>query len=196
VISRLTSPVLIILLGLLPGFGIWLLLALCTNPNYEFGVQKVRLASLDSRGLARLIDLAGIAVSIAIVGFIWMRDFDWLSLAEAANLKLDHPTIHRATHVLIGLVILLTAEILLLLVIQGNWGVTPGKWLCRLRTVGTNLRPCGFARSLAREVMLILETCTLTFWLIPMLSIAFSSHRQRLGDLVADTIVVDAKCSL
>ena len=122
-----------------------------------------------------------------------MRDFDWLSLAESIELKLDHPTLHTAYHVLNTLVILLILETLFLVVIQGCWGITPGKWLCGLRTLRTTLRPCGIARSLVREVMLVAETFQLICWLPPMLSIALTNQRQRLGDLVSDTIVVEAK---
>ena len=189
----LVLPAIAIALSMLPGFGIWLLLARYTDPHYEFGIQSVRLASLGRRGLARLIDLAWIVFLPIAVGWIWLRDFDWLSLAESIKLKIDHPTLHTVYQALITLGILLIVEILLLVIIQGYRGITPGKWLCGLRTFRTTLRPCGLARSLAREVMLVIETLHLICWLPPMLSIALSNQRQRLGDLVSDTIVIESK---
>jgi uncharacterized RDD family membrane protein YckC len=190
---HLAAPVIAITLSMLPGFGIWLLMVRFADPIYKFGIQTVRLASLGRRGLARLIDFAWMTLLPLAVGWIWMRDFDWLSLAESIQLKLDHPTLHTAYHVLNTVVILLIVETLFLVVIQGYWGITPGKWLCDLRTLRTTLRPCGIARSLAREVMLVAETFQLICWLPPILSIALTNQRQRLGDLVGDTIVVEAK---
>ena len=35
---------------------------------------------------------------------------------------------------------------------EGARGITPGKWLCRLRTLSTTLRPCGLLRVLVRDV--------------------------------------------
>ena len=43
--------------GLLPGIGIWALMAVYTKPQYGFGLCTVKLASLGRRGAARLIDL-------------------------------------------------------------------------------------------------------------------------------------------
>ena len=192
-IVHFAAPAIAIVLSLLPGFAIWLLMMWFTDPHYEFGIQSVRLAPLGRRGLARLIDFAWMTLLPLTFGWIWMRDFDWLSLAESIELKLDHPTLHTAYHVLNTLVILLILETLFLVVIQGCWGITPGKWLCGLRTLRTTLRPCGIARSLVREVMLVAETFQLICWLPPMLSIALTNQRQRLGDLVSDTIVVEAK---
>ena len=192
-IIHLTAPVIAIALSMIPGFAIWLLMAWFTDPHYEFGIQSVRLASLGRRGLARLIDFAWIILVPLAVGSIWMSNFDWLSLAESIKLKLEHPTLHTAYHVLNTVVILLVVEILLLIVLQGCWGITPGKWLCGLRTLRTTLHPCGVARSLVREVILVAETFQLICWLPPMLSIALTNQRQRMGDLVADTIVVETK---
>ncbi len=192
-IVHFAAPAIAIVLSLLPGFAIWLLMMWFTDPHYEFGIQSVRLASLGRRGLARLIDFAWMTLLPLTVGWIWMRDFDWLSLAESIKLKLDHPTLHTEYHVLNTLVILLIVETLFLVVVQGGWGITPGKWLCGLRTLRTTLRPCGLARSLVRELMLVAETFQFICWLPPMLSIALTNQRQRLGDLVGDTIVVEAK---
>ena len=77
------------------------------------------------------------------------------------------------------------------MVTQAKWEITPGKWLCRLRTVRTSLRPCGFARSLAREIVFFVDCGNFICWTPGILSIALTDHRQRLGDLVADTIVVE-----
>ena len=90
-------PVVTLGLGLLLGAGVWCLMWLFTKPNYEFGIQKVKLASLGRRGFARLIDLSVICVTILGSGWLMTRDFDWLTLVEAVNLRVDHPTVSCCT---------------------------------------------------------------------------------------------------
>ena len=192
-IIYLAIPILAMSLSLLPGLAISLL-ALNIPARNQVWIQNVRLATPPRRGLARLVDLFSIVFLPIVVGWVSLRNFDWLSLAESINLKLDHPTRNQAQQILTTIFVLLIIQILLLVIVQGRWGITPGKWLFRLRTLRTTLRPSGFARSLAREILLVVETCYLICWLPPLFSIALTSHRQRLGDLVSDTVVVEHNC--
>ncbi len=182
-------------LGAIFGAGVWILMRWCQKPEYEFGVQTVKLASVGWRAIARTIDLTLIGVSIIGIGAFLTRSFDWLSLAEALNLGVDHPTLTSAVQIVSTLAFCLAAMISVLLVTQAKWGVTPGKWLCRLRTLRTSLRPCGFARSLAREIVFFVDCGNFICWTPGILSIALTDHRQRLGDLVADTIVVEKRAA-
>ena len=75
---------------------------------------------------------------------------------------------------------------------EGRHGITPGKWLLGVRTVRTTLRPCGFARAVVRNVVCFVDLPLLLTPLPAAISLMFSDHRQRLGDRVADTIVVRA----
>lgn len=185
-------PAFCLVLGILIGLGTWCLMWRYTKPDYGFGVQTVKLASLGRRGLARLIDLALIVFSTAGLGWTMTIGFDWLTWFEALNLKVAHPTITAAGRVAAILAVWLAVLVVSLLVAQGRWGLTPGKWLCGLRTLRTTLKPCGFARSLVREVVLSVDACNFLCWAPGILSIALTDCRQRLGDLVADTIVVEA----
>ncbi len=187
-------PIMAMSLSVLPGLAISLL-ALNIPGRNEVWIQNVRLATPHRRGLARSVDLVCMLFLPIIVGWVSLRNFDWLSLAESIHLKLDHPTRNQAQQFLTTILVLLIIQILLLVMVQGRWGITPGKWLFGLRTLRTTLRPSGFARSLAREILLVIETCYLLCWLPPLLSIALTSHRQRLGDLVSETIVVEHNCS-
>ena len=183
------------ILGAILGAGVWILMRWCQKPEYEFGVQTVKLASVGWRAIARTTDLTIIGLLIIGIGALLTRDFDWLSLAEALNLGVDHPTLTSAVQIVSTLAFCLAAMISVLLVTQAKWGVTPGKWLCRLRTVRTSLRPCGFARSLAREIVFFFDCGNFICWTPGILSIALTDHRQRLGDLVADTIVVEKRAA-
>jgi uncharacterized RDD family membrane protein YckC len=81
----------------------------------------------------------------------------------------------------------------LMLVIMQARGATPGKWLCGIRTLQTTLQPCGFARSLARELLLCVDNVNFVAWTPGILCIALTDCRQRIGDLVADTLVVEVR---
>ena len=154
---------------------------------------NVKLASLGWRGLARLIDLGLTVLSTLGLGWAMLRGFDWLTLFEALNLRVDHPTKDVAARVASILALWLVVVVLVLLIVQARWGVTPGKWCCGLRTLRTTLKPCGFARSLVREVVLSVDACNFLCWAPGIVCLAFTDYRQRLGDLVADTLVVEAR---
>ena len=179
--------------GIIFGLLVWHLMRWYTNPVYEFGLQTVTLASLRSRGVARVIDLFLIFAATAGLGWVLTRDFDWLSLGEALNLGADHPALHAAIRVVVVLLIWMATLVITLIVVQARCGLTPGKWCCGLRTIRTSLRTCGLACSLAREILICLDAGLFLCWTPGILCIALTDHRQRLGDLVADTIVVNSR---
>lgn len=166
-----------------------------TKATYRAGLQTVCLANPFNRGVARIIDLGLIAGSGWFLGAWMTRDFDWVTYVVAMNARMNDPTFE---HPLItkgrGVIALLAGSCVLmalsLVIMQGWWGITPGKWLLRLRTVRTSLRPSGFAGSLAREIVLVVDCLCGVCWTPGILCIALTANRQRLGDLVGDTIVV------
>ncbi len=161
-----------------------------TRPEYGYGVQQVQLAAVTLRGVARGIDLALIAASTYIIARALTCRFDWASFGEAVTLQVSHPTISQALNLAIAIFLWLGFTILALVYVQGKWGVTPGKWCCGLRVFQTTLKPCGFLRSLTREVILAFDGCNLLCWAPGIVAIALTDHRQRLGDWAADTIVI------
>lgn len=178
-----------ILFGGIVSFVMWTY----TKPDYEFGMQKIKLASLGWRGVARLIDLALVASTTLGVGWIVTAQIDWLALADSLNMRLDHPVVHTAGRAIIVMGAWMLGMLSSGIIIQAMFGITPGKWLCRLRTVQTSLRPCGFVRSLARETLFLVDCCNCLCWSPGILSIAVTDYRQRFGDIVADTIVVESR---
>ena len=202
-VSNTMNPMLNSLLGwptfvlVLSGFGFVLgLLAGClmwwfTRPDYGFGLQHVALASLGRRGLARLIDVGLILLSTYCLGWALTVDLDWLAAAEAFNLNVSHPAKTAAENVAIVLLIWVVVLQITLLLTQAWWGITPGKWCCGLRILRTTLQPCGLARAVTREVLFYwVDAVSFLCWTPGILAIAFTDRRQRLGDFVADTIVV------
>jgi uncharacterized RDD family membrane protein YckC len=74
-------------------------------------------------------------------------------------------------------------------VLEGITGATPGKWIAGIRVVGADdLKPCGAGRGILRKLLLIADG----FFngLVGLLVCAFNDKRQRVGDLVAKTVVV------
>jgi uncharacterized RDD family membrane protein YckC len=131
-----------------------------------------------------LLSLAPLAAEI-VYDAIQFRVFRFGSFFHEPNLPKSMEIIWACFFSLVAIWILFAA-------MQGRWGVTPGKWICGLRTVRTTLSPCGFAKSLYREVLLPLDNLFFISWVPGIARIAFSEKRQRVGDFAADTIVVRA----
>lgn len=189
-------PLPALILGIIFGICVGAVMRLFTTREYEFGLHTVQLGSLGWRGFSRLIDLGLLGLTTIGLGWWMTLGFDWQSFAEALNLKVAHPTIPVAERVAVILASWMIVMYVAMMMTQAVWGMTPGKWLCRLRTVRTSLRPCGFGRSLAREIVFFVDCCNFLCWTPGILSIALTDKRQRLGDLVADTIVVESQSLL
>ena len=76
--------------------------------------------------------------------------------------------------------------------VEGRCGITCGKALVGIRTVSSTLRPCGFARALLRDLLYCIDIPLLVTPLPASISIVLTEHRKRLGDRVADTLVIVA----
>ena len=163
--------------------------------DFHYGERRAQLASVWFRAIAKAID-TGLLTLITIGVFRVLENDqrpDWDTILGALRLKaLDDENIVKLTGILWCGFFSFVAASFLLAAIQGRWGITPGKWLCGLRVVRTTLIPCGFAKSLYRELLLPLDNL---YFLCPVpgiARIAFSEKRQRFGDFAADTIVVYA----
>jgi uncharacterized RDD family membrane protein YckC len=71
-------------------------------------------------------------------------------------------------------------------------GRSPGKQICRLRVVDSRGLPISFQQSFVRNVVRVLDFAPL-FYGIGGLVCLFDRHRRRLGDLVADTLVIEER---
>ena len=90
------------------------------------------------------------------------------------------------------IVVLISTSLQLLtrIILEGRYGLTPGKWLLGIRTVSSTGRPCGIARSLLRTILHWIDLSCLITPIPAAISIMLSPSRQRLGDRLADTVVV------
>ncbi len=160
--------------------------------SYQFGLTTVELASITRRGFARVIDYFLYIIPI----YLFVMAMGMSSKEQVAE-NMDKMFDFSQGGMFLQLAWLTFGSLLIQLVIllvtslfQGYWGVTLGKWICGIRTVRTTLRPCGFLRSLLREILIVVDTIFTWIWVPAVLSIAFTSCQQRLGDLAADTIVI------
>lgn len=164
------------------------------SSSYLFGNQTVELAPLRRRALARGIDLSVIFAPL-IVQLGWIicnasADSIMFFIAVASiQPELVPRNMAPLIPTLLWAVLILSAFVLA----TGISGVTFGNWLCGVRVVRTTLRPCGFARSLVRELLFWLDTPLLLTAIPGVLCQLATGSRQRMGDLVAQTIVVDER---
>jgi uncharacterized RDD family membrane protein YckC len=153
-------------------------------PDYVFDGTRRAFASLWRRALAQVVDLVPLGAGFALPAvFVWRLFSDPESIVERG------PTFPLwffglfAAAVLCGLLVLVIFSYL-----EGRFGKTPGKWLLRIRVLGTDLRPCGFGRALLRNLLTFVDG--FFNFLVGVLLVALTENWQRLGDLAARTIVV------
>ena len=74
--------------------------------------------------------------------------------------------------------------------LESRSGKSPGKWLLGIRSVQTTLKPSGFASVLVRNLLYCVDFPLMLTPIPAAISIMLSNRLQRIGDRVADTIVV------
>ncbi len=157
--------------------------------DYAFGHATVRLASLGRRAAARLIDSLIFSTPTVLLG-IWLYwNFDFNAWYERFATNFWESLQSLAVVVLASLAYSLIV-FLFVATTEGLWGWSPGKYLCGIRVIRTTLEPIGILRGLVRQFLLFVDG--FFNYLVGVLLIAYLVKQQRLGDLVADAIVVEA----
>jgi uncharacterized RDD family membrane protein YckC len=156
--------------------------------EYVYDGSRRVFASLWRRALAQLVDAVLLAAGF-LLPIAWM----WRFFSDPEQMA-EHMSEQGPAFMLwfFGLFAAAFACSVLLLVafsyFEGRSGKTPGKWLARIRVLGTDLRPCGFGRALVRNLLTFVDG--FFNFLVGALLVALTEHWQRLGDLAARTIVV------
>ena len=83
----------------------------------------------------------------------------------------------------------LVATLVYAFLLEGLYGYTPGKYLLGLVVIKPDGSNCTIGASILRNLLWIVDALP-TFNLIAMVSILLTDDNQRVGDLVADTVVV------
>lgn len=74
-------------------------------------------------------------------------------------------------------------------VCEGRWGTSPGKWLLGLRVVAGNGAPLGWGAATTRNLLRVVDLLPMGYATGALCSL-FDGRSRRLGDLVADTLVI------
>ncbi|MEY7850453.1 RDD family protein [Natrarchaeobius sp. A-rgal3] len=102
------------------------------------------------------------------------------------------PVIGFMIHDIVGLVLALVAILGVVVygfLLEGIYGYTPGKYLMGLVVVKSDGSDCTIGASIIRNLALIIDN--LPFMYIAGIALIFiTDENQRVGDLVADTVVV------
>lgn len=83
----------------------------------------------------------------------------------------------------------LVATVVYAFLLEGLYGYTPGKYLLGLVVTKPDGSNCTIGASILRNLLWIVDALP-TFNLVAMVSILLTDDNQRVGDLVADTVVV------
>ena len=141
---------------------------------------QYELAGIGSRALAGIFDfvLQGTLTVLVVWGLIWLG----LVLKLPDILGVVGAIVIASMGFLAFTVYYVTAEML-------TGGQSPGKRLAGLRVIGVDGRPITFLQSVLRNVIRAVDMMPF-FYSVGLVSVFASSRAQRLGDMVAGTIVV------
>ena len=142
------------------------------------------LASTGNRFLACAVDhtLQSLLILAVLVAFVV-----WLGLAGLERWATAAPKLALALLV----VVIFLAWSGYFVLFEWAWsGQTPGKRWLRLRVIREDGRPVTFWEAAARNLVRILDMEPFPFYSVGLVSVFVSTRDQRLGDLVAGTVVV------
>ena len=149
----------------------------------EHIVFQHRVAGPARRAMAHLIDLVLCYGAVFVVGIaIYIAAIGAVSVGAAID-----DAIKAGVGVI--LLVLFVAQWVWFVAWESLRGDTPGKRALGLRVVTINGRPIGFAQAALRNVLRAADLLP-TAYLVGVVTMAISPRFQRIGDLVAGTIVV------
>ncbi len=142
------------------------------------------LASIGNRFIACAIDHTIQIVILIIVGIFFAIISDASDLGER---------LMNAPKWVIALLVIIQAIILdgYFAVFEWVWrGQTPGKRWLKLRVIREDGRPISFFEAMVRNLLRVIDFLIPPFYSIGLISVFATERDQRVGDLVAGTVVV------
>ncbi len=149
----------------------------------EHIVFRYRIAGPARRALAQLVDLLVCYGTLAILLAVLA-----LAIMGVGGAVTELTSLTKAVSGLV-LVALFAAQWLYFLLFEGTIGRTPGKAALGLRVVTTSGRPIGVRAAALRNLLRAADLLP-TAYLAGFAAMVLSSRFQRIGDLVAGTMVV------
>ncbi len=152
--------------------------------EYEGGSVKMPFGSLTRRAWSQIVDFLVLGAP-AIAGVLFLFPiFDMEKMIDSGRM-------FAGFGLMLGGLLWGLACLFVFSFLEGRWGATPGKWAVGIRVLGTDLRPCGFGRALVRNLLKFIDG--FFNFMVGILLAALSENCQRLGDMAANTVVVDAR---
>ena len=148
--------------------------------TWKIDAREYEFASLFRRALAMSIDFLIVAIPAA-VPFYFVLKSDFLS---------ENPFHYMGLAIFLVTVIFL-GNFLYHSLLEGLWGKTIGKKLCGIVVLKDDFSKCTVGRGFLRNVMRIVDG--FFYYLVAAVAMAGTMKWQRLGDLVAGTVVVRDK---
>src|SRR5712671_2664935 len=142
------------------------------------------LASIGNRFLACAFDhfLQVLAIAVVVLGIWW-----FVEKFDVQGLFADAPKWVYALMILVGFFIWSSYFV----VFEWLWnGQTPGKRWLKLRVIREDGRPITFWEAAVRNLLRSFDMMPAPFYSIGLISVFSSTRDQRVGDMVAGTVVV------
>lgn len=138
-------------------------------------------AGLLRRSAAAVVDILLFVIILSLILSV-------MALLSGADVNIEDRTEDIGANL-----VLLFLYVVYYLVIEMLSATSPGKWLFGLRIVRTDAKPINGTDIIVRNIIRPVDT--FFFCLVGIISIAFSTTNQRLGDRAAGTFVIRVKPS-
>ncbi len=183
---------------LLSGNNLWKLAALVLIPNifffvlifllsllirrfklktWEINSEEYEFASLFRRFLAKLIDSFIVTIPAALILYPVFKGGELL----------NNP-FRFVGLILIFAISQILGSFFYHSLLEGLWGQTAGKKLCRITVLSDDFTRCTVLKGFLRNLLRIIDS--LFYYLVAVVSLAGTMKWQRLGDIAAGTVVV------
>ncbi|HPR42519.1 MAG TPA: RDD family protein [Candidatus Methanofastidiosa archaeon] len=147
-------------------------------------IENMDIGSIAVRAVAFLIDQILIGIVVAVLLFLGVGSIIGINILSGGHMS---SLSARGTISFSGLMMVLW--ILYFTYFEGSSGQTIGKKLMNLKVIKTDGREMDYLSALVRNVLRIVDSLP-TLYILGILLILVTKERQRLGDMVAGTIVV------
>lgn len=144
---------------------------------------RYTLVGLGSRFVAQLIDYLIITAVYAVIAFFAFLTVPRMGLPEEVSV-----------YVYVGIILFsFFLNLLYFILFETIWnGQTPGKRAAGIRVIRSTGEAVTFSNVLVRNILRIVDLLPATYT-IGVLTILISKNRQRVGDMVANTVVIREK---
>ena len=147
---------------------------------WRIDAREYEFASLFRRFLAKTIDFLIVTIPVAVPVFLTVKD-DFISENPFKFFGL----------IFFSMAVMVLGNFIYHSLLEGLWGKTIGKKICGIVVLKDDFTQCTLGSGFLRNLMRIVDS--FFYYLVAVVAVAGTMKWQRLGDLVAGTIVVRDK---